>query len=1458
MVQTLMTRQNMSSIMCNPYFERMKNQSDEFVGGAVPVDVKWQIWLPIPICEGSPWTANSRCLADCRFGAKHEPLVDLLQLLLTGTNLCKNGTPSFSVSPKTNRTLYNRVLVAWCKKKMGIAKAEEAKLVERYEKTSSYFDPAMVDLIEKTMAAIRNKETEEETLEQEVEPEVLRVELPAIPNNEDIAACDNWMEAVRANLIQHNQTLRTLTQLQRDFFLSQGGTASEFEPPTIIEDDGGDDLLEKWCAEYLTPLSVCMMESDEISRELVAREISFCSELQVVFSTIPINEGLSKNFPGFVVPKRRCWPVGSNLDEKPPVAPINIADVEVRESQSTNSVPKVHMTMFVVKNRNSNQKDHLMIRFAVLDQNWSLRRVVSDIESSIHFASAQKKKSATNKFNQARDPLENLRRFKNTHIANTYTNQRYLNIIGYFKDKNFNDRVSNTYVCGDMFDDKSNPFHLCHHVTLKKCLSMLSMANGAISPFKELKGLNVTPNADFYVIDPQLMFWAHPTYVGLGFTSWAHEKSRENFALELVLKELVITNGGKTVVKKQNSADPGPLSCFAGAHLDAYPSPLVDKRLLESRSASLLNYRTAEQIMVWQAENDMACKIIYQYMPSDPRLDAEQYATFCVLLKRLRESALDKFLSIWTTDGVVDNKPIDISYKKILETLHVTLKNTSSLTQKIPYLDKRLTVYGNNCVQRMLLLRNGASIYNCKIPFVACSMQSTFDSKRDGKVKVNIQLCGPKEAGKTYPLIGFIEKHFINGTWELIQTQSDRADNVDMHIGPCMLLIDEPPKYFTATNENEKDYEKIQTMKNRTVHHQNQRAVLDTVEIDGENIRYKKKIINDDSRTIGLCTNQPRNKVTALSSRFFVITVSKPTNPCDNSDVTGSATLAHDTVAFFNIEEILVVQVYTALRLGVIPDIDMWLALMVTGRTIDILKAWGTLDKQKGERARQILIAFIRHQIIIRGISACCNTPGGILYDVPYKPEDVVKMAPYFVCTLEICLVALTMMASELIDDDAAIVFKAACKLTGFDHTQTAFENYKLNRAIPFKHEARRSVFVDPTSSSKKNSAMVHVVPESDPVIDLNYLTFRGTIDTICGEIANYTDPALEAAQVKAVLMDNLRGMMYPCPNDEHYKPTKQSDIVKIMTYDGHNDEAHEVIGKNRVFYTEANLKEKKEKICPVIHLEDKKMLFLAPVLIKSCFDVNAIEHAFNQAVVCKTHPQIRALKGLTHDGHGDLFKTCDWTEKWINSFVEKIDTMAPDAPVLRKDGIALTGNGFLSEMESDMLLSIRPNPARTEHYSDYKNVVMERSESFVKIEDWEKTAAERVVFRAGIPQNEWVFYTDSECRRRYEEYVSTHEDDDVVATDMNYPFDIIAGRKKDHKKHTKNIFQLAKTIRESSESVDLDNNVKKRTRVLNIRSSRNFKTAKTSSSKPVPAPPPPLPPKEKEEDLSYFIDIAN
>jgi hypothetical protein len=649
------------------------------------------------------------------------------------------------------------------------------------------------------------------------------------------------------------------------------------------------------------------------------------------------------------------------------------------------------------------------------------------------------------------------------------------------------------------------------------------------------------------------------------------------------------------------------------------------------------------------------------------------------------------------------------------------------------------------------------------------------------------------EAGKTFPLIGFIQKYFIKGTSEKVQSQSAQASNIDGHFGPMIMLCDEPPKWLTDAKEEDKYYEQVQEWKNVLTAQERSRTILDTKKsVDGFSERSQKCMKSDDARCWGFCTNRARDKSHALSSRIFQLTVSVPKVEKEEYNYDAKVVLTSDAKEFIRMEQLLVVEVYTAIQVGTLRDIDMWLFDQISIRVFAILRVWNIIDQKKGDRSRQIIRTFVRHQTIIRAVTAARHVPGGVLYKKPYDPADVVHIGPYLVVTLEIIYKAFHVMIGEMINEDAANVYKAVCKMVGYDHTKTGFQNYiERGDKIPFRKEV-----VKDNEQQHQAQQQQHYERERWK-INLDYITLQGKFDVLAKKVACYTDPQLDVLQIVKVF-ESMPGVMI------HTVENKKYAVELKTTLDNIRDDLNER-GNNPVEIAEQEsaLLLDCDMIAAAEHISEKNMLFICPRLIPILI-TDVMERAFNLATITSTHPRIKAIKGVVYDAYPDLYMVSVWNDNFVEKWIEAIDTRTPDADVKRRDGVALVCGEKLTQFEQETLFSIKLNANREDHDDVYEDVTDARSKDIRIIKDWELEAATRVALRHGTPLNEMVIYTDAKIKQLYDEYVAEHPEAGACVN-QPYPIGIIKERKADQVKKNKTRQQMTngKNIRISSDITD-------------------------------------------------------
>jgi hypothetical protein len=1368
--------------------------------GAILPDPIFNIWIPVPMGPGSPWkTRGSRTLGDCSVAEDMKHLTYMLQFMLMATELggspstaqCgvsdPNGTPSFNVSPQHSPKQYEKLMQTYVLYRDMIggmrAKPDDIKYLKAHMSTvSPFFDAAMPEQIKKVAAdmeayRLKKKETGGGAGGGAggglTDLPVRVVQFPEVPADpRDIPA---WREQANALLKENrNDFAYSALPLNARQLLESPDAALRREEVAEEERRAADkrQRIHMWVKHHLPPVMACRNRCINVD------------PLDVIFTT-------KKSLGTLVLKGCRTWPVSRNYEHLPTSGREDNGVV----ASTGKMVPKVLVTWFVL-----DDKKNSLFRFSVYDPNFSLYQTYRALAKG----GSQQSSRPRGKFGGGaeKDPFDHLRQFGKNHVANIFNDTIFEEMYNFFRPTN---PLPNVYAA---FDNAKDAAHLSNVLTLKRAIEILNCVDADTTAFYRsdagVKGKLVFPEGvPAYVLHPRMCFWYSQQYLGIGYITWPTAKRQEDFAQALIMGDVKIQNGQliESSVLPAATADdtsiPTTLSEYMASHKRRFVSPLVDKRDLLTSRPKLLNYETGDQIVLWQAEGEEAMQYIRQLLPEDPESNPEQYAVYCTAMERFRAGQLGKFGSIWTLDSTVDTKPISQAHKAVIRHLGDVARKSEkgTVTMHMPYFDEGMTVFGNMCIQRMMLFSKSNRIINTKIPFMAAALLSTFDKKRDGEPKVHLSLSGPPAAGKTFPLHFFIKKCFIRGTFEVISSQSDKANNIDGHLGSSIALMDEPPKWYHDADAEDKNYDKVQETKNVFTQHQHNRSVLSVTEHEGNSFRLQKNIYTDDPRTWAFCTNKPRDKKHALGTRIFQVTLPKPILPPEAFDYEVKASMTGDTRAFFKLDQALCVEVYTAMTLGLIPDIDMWLFRIISQSVFHVLREWKVIDGDRGDRSRQIMAAFIRHLIIVHGVTACRHVPGGALYNVPYCPEDVVKIGPYLVCTLEMVLTTLHFMASELIDEDMLNAMVALCKLCKYNPSVSAYENYNQSRGeIPFKQT--------------RNPKSKHGDDNDGSLWDLNMLYIEGTPETIAGRVAPLTEPQLDVTQVQSIIFKDMVGKSFPPMSGKRYRTDEL--ITSAFLYDGiinqqpyYDPVAQQHVPADESFFLSVDC------TTQVLAEYEKKgplsRLYFSPAIMP-LLDTGVIERAFYNATITASFPRVKVIKGIMMDQHPDIFKVADWNDAFIGEYIRKLDKTTPNAPVSRRMGVAIaTTEQRLTSMEQNMLLSARLNPSRTDHDDTYFGICNDRSASFTVVKDWELEQAKRVAFAQGTPLDSIVFYTDAEIRRRYDAYVEKHPDCAAVTTkDMDYPHSIIEERLRDADTRTAISHQMTKVkkIRISSDYI--------------------------------------------------------
>lgn len=1313
-------------------------------------------WCPVPRGRDAPWKIQgSRCLNECHVDSDHRALVHMLQFMFLQCEVsARQGTPTPSFNRHEKTALWERYKECYCKCKMGCkgAKDEDRKFLELYTKESPYFDPSVY-------TELRNKQRELNNA-------------PVNNNDDDDDDDDDGAD----DFVQ--------LEVQRPPANPQDMDAWRERTMQVLQQNNIQQAPES--------LRVALEAQDEQRRVSALERQRIAQWVQLYLSDVHDDD----NDPG--VP---MWPL--SYCPAPPVedvAPLH-DDEHADHPASCGVQPKIHVTWFALDDYNS------VFRFAVLDPLLDMNFLHGEL---VRYAPAAKGARRRYHNDESKDKLRHLRSLGQHHIANRYSESHYESLLAYFlmvdnQSISYNGDRSYLY-------NRRAAAHLSNVLSLSRAMTIMQMARANVAPFtnaveRHRNAILYPEGVRSYTLHATQAFWHHPRYLGIAFTQWPFQPNADNFAQQLITGEARVRDGKLVFRDAAVERNMGTLAGLAQSFQRGYTHPIVDKEQVTRSRPDLLGYRTGDQLMIWQSEAEAAYKHIDALYPASPKDDPVRYLEFCKGMDRVRASGLDKFCSIWVIDGMTENKPIAHSIKAVLKFLSEYLKklpeDKQSVTCHMPLFDDDMSVWGNMVVRKMMLFRQANTIINCVIPFLSqWATGSIFDKKRS-KPGANMAMMGHPDAGKTFPFLSFVKINTIPGTWTEINSSSDKAFFVEGHIGPRVVLCDEPEKYFFSAKAEDKNYQKVQDWKAFFTAEQWNRAILDIkTKDDGNTKRELCELHIDDGSKWLFCTNQPRDKNHALGTRIFQYVVPRSKIMPGEVQFDPGAALKSDARENFQLEQVLMCQVYTAIRIGVLRDVDMWLFDCVSTRVYEVLREWHIMDHRKGDRSRQLIESFVRYQTVVRAIYLCYHMPGGILYKQPYDPADVAKLGPFMVPTLEIIYASLHLMIGELIDEEASNVLKACCKLCNFDPVQSAYVNYKYREGIPFR---KRKCKEDNNNNGNQF--------EKDRFkLDLNYVSLSGTLESIAARIAPYTQPQIDELQVEQTLI-YLCGRPFKTEDDMCYRPEKEMDLERWVrkempasTYETDADGNIVVDPTTQqprtvdVLIGEESLLQHCDWVMAAEYLKERKMLFVCPRLIPM-LDPAMVDRAFNLATMTSEHPRQKAIKGVVHPDHPDLFQVTVWSDRYINEWVRSIDESSPDALCKRSAGVPLNCGEKLTESEKNVLMqSGQFNPQRQDHETTYAALTQGRSRIYRVIKDWDYEAAERVALLHGTPLDQLVVYTEKHIRSMYDNYCALHPECGV-AEPMQYPVSIIKERVRDTEQKRRNTAQMVngRTIRVAS-----------------------------------------------------------
>lgn len=184
------------------------------------------------------------------------------------------------------------------------------------------------------------------------------------------------------------------------------------------------------------------------------------------------------------------------------------------------------------------------------------------------------------------------------------------------------------------------------------------------------------PRTTSWTFHPLQMFYDHPRFLGLGQTRWPHLQEEDDLMMQIITGQvkpdrergLVNVNKQRLEAARANEEAAAAEDCLASTNpnFEQEASRLeivVDKQRLLRSMPNLLPYRHGDVLVHFEAEHKVAWRKVEALLPEDPVANPEQYKVYCDVVDEYFKCALNKFCSIWRTDGVVDHLPTNASHK---------------------------------------------------------------------------------------------------------------------------------------------------------------------------------------------------------------------------------------------------------------------------------------------------------------------------------------------------------------------------------------------------------------------------------------------------------------------------------------------------------------------------------------------------------------------------------------------------------------------------------------------------------------------------------------------------------------------------------------------------------------------------------------------------------------------------
>jgi len=509
------------------------------------------------------------------------------------------------------------------------------------------------------------------------------------------------------------------------------------------------------------------------------------------------------------------------------------------------------------------------------------------------------------------------------------------------------------------------------------------------------------------------------------------------------------------------------------------------------------------------------------HLSDDEARDLKQYELHREKTLEIRKLFMQRFADLCNLEGHVKFLPIPEPLKHMLLWYSQHARDYNDRNFEVYLADPEMGFFGNSMMNTFESLYYHFRLSQPRITTLLEGLYSVYsvDFDSDDKLKFNLLLTGVHAAGKSKHVVEMGQKLFIPGTWTAIDKITGAADTTDFGIEMVVRFLDEAPRYYLDPKAASRNPEKTQQKQTALSKGETRSRIFEhRTGADGRSYRDARDVISRQNYVEAGCSNMPYASETAITSRFCARTMADAARIKDMSKMN---TYTPDELALLPqyVERFRRIQFFSAISkqaIGVMaicePEMQLWEEL--SSRIIDNLFIWtgqnGKLDRHKKRMrlfAEQLTNRLAAH--------LTWDIRGAPYFGQPFQIKHLEYFQRVNYVTPPIVLFTLTLLCEDLVDQDAANVMNALMikahldkYLVDEDGQPCEFNPYNV-----YCQDAKNTV---PFRKVKFNAGKDQEY--SQTLVDLNYIQFNESADTLAKSLAALTEPRLTPKQIEGVL----------------------------------------------------------------------------------------------------------------------------------------------------------------------------------------------------------------------------------------------------------------------------------------------------------------------------------------------------